>query len=326
MKRALITGITGQDGIHLTELLLSKNYVIFGTTTNVQSLRAQKFQERFPTVRLGFADLTDIQSLIKFIELSAPDELYNLGAVSSFMASESDPELCADINGLGPLRLIEAIRFLKQESKIKFFQASTSQIFGHGSDAKQNENSLCVPTNIYGISKLFAQNICTSTRKNLGIHVSCGILFNHEGENRPDHFVSRKISKSIALIKLGKIKNFELENLDSVRDWGYAGDYVEAMWLMLQNKVPDDFIVATSQTHSVRDFLTLALKAAEIRGEPEDYVTIKINSNRTKQIEFLSGDASKAHKILGWKPKTSFDQLVEKMVKHDLTMLSNDRA
>lgn len=318
MKKALVTGITGQDGFHLTELLLSKNYAVYGLLNGQRNSRIIEFVEKFPQVKLIQGDLTDFSSLIRAIDVSSPNELYNLGAISFVGLSFQQPELTADVTGLGPLRLLEAIRTLGAEKDIRFYQASSSEMFGKVQEIPQNEKTQFYPRSPYGVAKVYAHQICVNYRESYDMHVSCGILFNHEGENRGEEFVTRKISKGVVDIAKGRLDKIKLGTLEPKRDWGYAGDYVEAMWLMLQQKFPDDYVIATGKHHSVRDFLALALKIVGLNRDPESYVTIDKNFIRPAEVDLLVGDFSKAKNVLGWKPKTSFEDLVEKMVLHDM--------
>ena len=318
MKRALITGITGQDGFHLTELLQSKGYKIFGLLNGQRNSRVLEFSNKFPNVQMLEGDLTDFSSLMRAIDISKPNELYNLGAISFVGLSFKQPELTANVTGLGPLRLLEAIRTLGAEKEIKFYQASSSEMFGKVLQVPQNEATPFYPRSPYGVAKVYAHQICVNYRESYGMHVSCGILFNHEGEYRGEEFVTRKITKSVAQIAQGKLDKIRLGTLEPKRDWGYAGDYVEAMWLMMQQQTPDDFVIATGKTHSVRDFLSSAIKAAGLKGDPEDYVIIDDNYTRPAEVDLLVGDASKAKKVLGWEPKVNFEDLVLKMLNHDM--------
>jgi len=318
LKRALITGITGQDGFHLTQLLQSKNYKIYGLLNGQRNSRALEFSRKFPEVELIEGDLTDFSSLMRVIDLAKPNEIYNLGAISFVGLSFKQPELTANVTGLGPLRLLEAMRTLGAEKEIKFYQASSSEMFGKVLQVPQNELTGFYPRSPYGVAKVYAHQICVNYRESYQMHVSCGILFNHEGEYRGEEFVTRKITKSISQIKKGKLDKIRLGTLEPKRDWGYAGDYVEAMWLMMQQETPSDYVIATGETHSVRDFLSTALDSAGIKGEPEDFVIIDESFKRPAEVDLLVGDASKAREVLGWKPKVTFSELVQKMVDHDL--------
>ena len=318
MKTAFITGILGQDGIHLSKFLLEKEYRIFGLLNNKKNPSLGYFLNEFPTIKLIEGDLTDLESLFKALKLSNPDEIYNLGGISSVSFSFLNPELSMEVNGKGTLNLLDAIKYLVNYQEIKFYQASSSEMYGNATEYPQNELTKFNPLSPYGKAKVYAHNICTKYRETYGMQVSCGILFNHEGEYRSEEFVTRKITKSLAQISQGRSDKIKLGTLESKRDWGYAGDYIEAMWLMLQQKIPDDFVIATGETHSVRDFLSLAVKAAGLKGNPEDYVIIDDNYKRPAEVNHLVGDASKAKKVLGWKPKVNFEDLVLRMVNHDM--------
>ena len=318
LKRALVTGITGQDGFHLTELLQSKGYKIFGLLNGQRNSRVLEFSSKFPDVEMLEGDLTDFSSLMRAIDISKPNELYNLGAISFVGLSFKQPELTANVTGLGPLRLLEAIRTLGAEKDIKFYQASSSEMFGKVLQVPQNEATPFYPRSPYGVAKVYAHQICVNYRESYGMHVSCGILFNHEGEYRGEEFVTRKITKSVAKIVQGKLDKIRLGTLAPQRDWGYAGDYVKAMWLMMQQQTPDDYVIATGKTHSVRDFLSAALVVANLKGEPEDYVIIDETLKRPSEVDLLIGDATKARNKLGWEPEVDFKQLVSKMVNFDL--------
>jgi GDPmannose 4,6-dehydratase len=280
--------------------------------------RVLEFSNKFPDVELLPGDLTDFSSLMRTIEIAKPNELYNLGAISFVGLSFKQPELTANVTGLGPLRLLEAIRTLGAEKDIKFYQASSSEMFGKVLQVPQNESTAFYPRSPYGVAKVYAHQICVNYRESYGMHVSCGILFNHEGEYRGEEFVTRKITKAVSQLKKGKSDKIKLGTLEPKRDWGYAGDYVGAMWLMLQQQTPSDYVIATGETHSVRDFLAVALESAGIEGEPEEFVTIDESLKRPAEVDFLVGDASKAREFLGWKPSVTFRELVKKMVEHDL--------
>ncbi len=322
MKTALITGITGQDSFHLTELLLSKEYKIYGLLNGIKTSRVIEFSKKFPNVVLIEGNLTDSSTLIKAIDFSKPNEIYNLGAISFVGLSFKEPEQTANVTGLGPLRLLEAMRKLGLEKEIKFYQASSSEMFGKVLHAPQTELTSFSPRSPYGVAKVYAHQICVNYRESYGMHISCGILFNHEGEYRREEYVTRKITKGVADIVNKRIKKFSLGNLESKRDWGYAGDYVEAMWLMLQQQNPDDYVIATGATHSVREFLELAISYAGLKGKVEDYVEVDEDLIRPIDVELLVGDATKARHILGWSPRVNFEGLVKKMVNHDLNNYS----
>jgi GDPmannose 4,6-dehydratase len=322
MTVALITGITGQDGHHLTKLLLSKGYEVHGLVNGQRNSREESFVKLFPDARLHRGDLTDFSSLIQAIDFVNPDEVYNLGAISFVGLSFQQPELTANVTGLGALRLLEAIRKSGKSQRIRFYQASSSEMYGKVRETPQNELTPFHPRSPYGVAKTFAHYTCVNYREAYEMHISSGILFNHEGEYRGHEFVTRKITSNIAKIKLGKQTRFSLGNLNPYRDWGYAGDYVEAMWLMTQQDQPDDFVIATGVTHSVREFVETAIACAELSGNLEDYVEFDSAMIRPSEVEVLIGDAAKAEKILNWKPKTNFVDLVFKMVDADLKLES----
>ena len=320
MKRALITGITGQDGHHLTRLLLEKGYIVHGLVNGQRNSREESFSSLFPQAVLHRGDLTDLSSLLQVIQSTHPSEIYNLGAISFVGLSFQQPELTANITGLGTLRLLEAIRKVGGEKEIRFYQASSSEMFGKVRETPQNELTPFHPRSPYGVAKSFAHYSCVNYREAYGMHISCGILFNHEGEFRGHEFVTRKISSNVARIKLGKQKRFTLGDLRPKRDWGYAGDYVEAMWAMVQQESPDDYVIATGESRSVREFALAALEVAGLAGDLEDYVEFDSTQIRPAEVDLLVGDSSKAHRILGWKPKTNFKELVRLMVENDLKL------
>jgi GDPmannose 4,6-dehydratase len=322
MPVALVTGVTGQDGHHLTRLLISKGYKVVGIVNGQSNHRAESFSGLFPKVNLVRGDLTDFSSLINVVSKVMPDEIYNLGAVSHVGLSFNQPELTANVTGLGTLRLLEAVRRLGLEDKIKFYQASSSEMFGKVRTTPQNELTPFHPRSPYGVAKTFAHYTCVNYRESYNMHISCGILFNHEGEFRGHEFVTRKITSSVAKIKLGKINNFSLGALTPKRDWGYAGDYVEAMWRMTQQSSPDDFVIATGKTHSVRDFLETALEVAELDTEIEKYVTFDADMKRPAEVDLLVGDSSKAKQRLDWEAKINFKELITLMVENDLRLES----
>jgi GDPmannose 4,6-dehydratase len=318
MSIALITGITGQDGTHLTKLLLSKGYEVHGVINGQKNAPHISFQAMFPEVTLHHADLTDLSSLIRVLDMVRPNEIYNLGAISFVGLSFLQPELTADVTGLGCLRLLESIRQLHMEDSVKFYQASSSEMFGKVREVPQTELTPFHPRSPYGVAKTFAHYTSVNYREAYSMFISTGILFNHEGEHRGYEFVTRKITSNIARIKLGKQSRFSLGDLNPQRDWGYAGDYVESMWRMLQNPTPDDFVIATGKTHSVREFVEAALISAELKGNVEDYVDYDIKMKRPSEVDLLIGDSSKAKSILGWEPTTTLHQLVDIMVQNDM--------
>jgi len=324
-KSALITGITGQDGYHLAELLNGKNYEIYGIIRGQHNPKRLRVELEQPYIHLIEADLTDQSSLIRAIEASSPDELYNLGAISHVGYSFKNPQLTAEVTGKGVLNVLEAIRLSGGERSIRFYQASTSEMFG-GLDYNRpgkgyDENALFHPRSPYGVAKLYGHWITKNYRESYGIHASCGILFNHEGPRRGLEFVTRKISNAVARIHLGLQDHIELGNLDSKRDWGYAGDYVEGMWRMLQQEQPDDYILATGEAHSIRDFLEMSFKEVGI-DKWEPYVKQNPAFMRPAEVDILLGNPAKAEKKLGWKHKVDFKGLVKLMVKHDIELES----
>lgn len=323
MKKALITGVTGQDGHHLCALLLSKGYEIHGLVNGQRNSREVEFRRRFPNVVLHRGDLTDFSSLLSIVKDSRPDEIYNLGAISFVGMSFEQPELTANVTGLGALRLLEAVRKSDLEKETRFYQASSSEMFGKVRENPQNELTPFHPRSPYGVAKTFAHYSCVNYREAYGMHISCGILFNHEGEFRGHEFVTRKITSNIAEIKKGKLANFSLGDLSPKRDWGYAGDYVEAMWLMLQQECPDDYVIATGETHTVREFVEAAIAAAELKGNVEDYIVFDRKFTRPAEVDILVGDASKAKAKLGWEPKVRFNELVKRMVEADLNSIEH---
>lgn len=320
MKRALVTGITGQDGHHLTKLLLSKGYEVHGLINGQRNSRLDEFIAAFPEAKLMNGDLTDFSSLLQMVDKVQPDEVYNLGAISFVGLSFKQPELTANVTGLGTLRILEAIRKIGGEKSTRFYQASSSEMFGKVRETPQTELTPFHPRSPYGVAKTFAHYTCVNYREAYDMHVSCGILFNHEGEYRGHEFVTRKITSNIARIKLGFQDRFSLGDLSPKRDWGYAGDYVQAMWLMLQQETPDDYVIATGESHSVREFVELAIQSAGLTGAIENYVDFDQEMLRPAEVDLLIGDSSKAQIKLNWKPKVNFEQLVHLMVDNDLNI------
>ncbi|MBV8296570.1 MAG: GDP-mannose 4,6-dehydratase [Acidimicrobiia bacterium] len=319
MARALITGIDGQDGRYLAELLVSKGYETFGMIRGQNNPRAQLVRDEIPAVELIEGDLQDLSSLIAVLEQVQPDEVYNLGAVSFVALSFRQPELTADISGLGVLRMLEAIRLVggSQNNRVRFYQASSSEMFGKVRQTPQNEQTPFHPRSPYGAAKVFGHFTTVNYRESYGLHATSGILFNHESKRRGMEFVTRKVSNGVARIKLGLQDKVTLGNLEASRDWGYAGDYVEAMWLMLQEDEPDDYVIATGETHTIRELLELAFAAAGLDGW-EKYVESDPRFMRPAEVDILTGDATKARERLGWKPRVSFPELVTMMVEADL--------
>ena len=313
MKTALVTGILGQDGHHLVPFLQDKDYRVWGMVDGTEPELTRAFQERFPHVEIVLGDLANTDQIYELIKKLSPDEIYNLAAQSFVAKSFNEAELTGNITGLGPLRILEAIKRISNVKQIRMYQASSSEMFGAAQHAPQNEDTQFFPRSPYAIAKVFAHYSCVNYRQAYETHVSCGILFNHEGEYRREDFVSRKITKSVAQLKLGKMKRFSLGSLDQQRDWGYAGDYVKAMWAMLQQDVPDDYVIATGESHSVKEFLRLALN-----GEIEEYVDFDAALVRPTEPAHLKGDATKAKRVLGWEPTVCFENLVDLMLKNDL--------
>lgn len=324
-RRALVTGITGQDGGHLTELLHSKGYEIYGLLRGQANARKEMFAYEFPYVRLIEADLTDQTSLIQAMHTSRPHEIYNLGAISHVGYSFRNPQLTADITGKGVLNLLEAVRITGMAEHSRFYQASTSEMFG-GLDYNRpgsgyNEDSLFHPRSPYGVAKLYAHWIARNYRESYGMFVSTGILFNHEGERRGLEFVTRKITNAVAKIHLGLADQVTLGDLYPKRDWGYAGDYVRGMWQMLQHDEPDDFVLATGETHSIEEFLTLAFAEIGI-DDWRPHVRQDPKFMRPAEVDILLGDPSKAERVLGWKREVDFAGLVSLMVRNDIRLLA----
>jgi GDPmannose 4,6-dehydratase len=321
-KKAFITGITGQDGIHLSQLLLSKNYDVTGMVSGQRSKASENFRNLFPDVKIIQGDLTDFSSVIQSIEMSDPNEIYNLGAISFVGLSFTQPELTANVTGLGLLRVLEAVRKLHKEKEVRIYQASSSEMFGKVRETPQNELTPFHPRSPYGVAKTFAHYTSVQFREAYDMFIASGILFNHEGENRGHEFVTRKITSNVARIKLGKQEKFSLGNISASRDWGYAGDYVKAMWKMLQAEIPDDFVIATGKAHSVQDFVIEALLAAELEPDLNRYLDYDQKMIRPSEVETLVGDYSKARKILKWEPEVNFQELVALMVENDLRIES----
>lgn len=324
-KSALITGITGQDGYHLAELLHAKGYTVYGIIRGQQNPKRLRVEQEQPFIKLIEADLTDQSSLLRAMNVAKPDEVYNLGAISHVGYSFKNPELTADVTGKGVLNMLEAIRLSGGAKTVRFYQASTSEMFG-GLDYNRpgkgyDENALFHPRSPYGVAKLYGHWITKNYRESYGVHASCGILFNHEGPHRGIEFVTRKISNAVARIHLGLQDHIELGNLDPKRDWGYAGDYVEGMWRMLQQDKPGDYVLATGETHSIGDFLTLAFREIGIK-DWKAYVKQNPDFMRPAEVDILLGNPGKAEKTLGWKRKVDFPGLVKMMVEHDITFES----
>jgi GDPmannose 4,6-dehydratase len=322
MKKALITGVTGQDGRHLAEYLLSKGYEVFGMVTGHRELTMKKLAIELPEVVRVSGDLADLSSLSSIIESTQPDEVYNLGALTFVGLSFSQPEITANVTGLGALRLLEAIRTVGMSEHTRFYQASSSEMFGKTTQVPQNEGTIFHPRSPYATAKAFAHYTTVNYRESYGMHASCGILFNHEGPHRGLEFVTRKITNTVAKIKLGKADELRLGTLEPRRDWGFAGDYVEAMYLMLQQPEASDYVIATGETHSVRDFVERTFELAGIMDGIEKYVKLDKQFQRPAEVDILMGDSTKAKTVLGWKPKVSFSDLVALMLENDLRIES----
>ncbi len=329
MKKALITGITGQDGSYLAEFLLQKNYEVYGIVRRSSSINTARIdgiyeepQALHRRLKLVYGDLNDASSINRIIRTVKPDEIYNLAAQSHVKVSFEIPEYTAEVTGVGVLRILEAIR--ETGVKTKFYQASSSELYGRSEVVPQNEKTPFRPVSPYGAAKLFAYWTTVNYRESYGLFACNGILFNHESPRRGETFVTRKITRALARIKLGLQDKLYLGNLDAKRDWGYAKDYVEAMWLMLQQKKADDFVIATGETHTVREFLIEAFGYAGI--DYKKYVCIDKRYFRPLEVNILCGDYKKAKKKLGWKPKTSFKALVRLMVDADIRALQRGHA
>lgn len=323
-RTALVSGITGQDGGHLAPLLHEKGYEVYGIIRGQSNLKKERLLEEFPFVRLIEADLLDPYSIVRAVDEADPDEFYNLAAVSHVGYSFKNPSLTLDTTGKGVLNCLEAIRMTGRSEKTRFYQASTSEMYG-GLDYNRpglgyDENSLFHPRSPYGVAKLYGHWIAKNYRESYGIFVSCGILFNHEGERRGIEFVTRKITHAAARIHLGLQGSVELGNLWPKRDWGYAGDYVQGMWQMLQHNEPDDFVLATGQVHSVEQFLDLAFREIGIH-DWAPYVKQSSTLIRPAEVDILLGNPAKAERVLGWERRVDFPGLVNRMVQHDIKEL-----
>ena len=319
MPRALITGITGQDGLYLSELLLDKEYDVYGLIRGQNNPKRDLVERAVPGVRLLTGDLPDLSSLIRALNAAQPDEVYNLGAISFVAYSWENARLTSEVTGLGVLNMLEATRLYAgtDMSRVRFYQASSSEMFGKVHEVPQRETTLLWPRSPYGVAKVFGHYMTINYRESYGMHASSGILFNHESPRRGPEFVTRKISQAVARIKLGRQDQVALGNLDAQRDWGFAGDYVDAMWRMLQQEQPDDYVVAAGETHSIREFLDVAFTHVGIE-DWSQHVVQDPRFFRPAEVDALIGDPRKAHERLGWKPTVSFAQLVEMMVDADL--------
>ena len=345
MKKALITGVTGQDGSYLAELLLAKGYEVHGIKRRASLFNTNRIdhlyedpQQPDPRFVLHYGDLTDSSSLIHIVQKVQPDEIYNLGAQSHVQVSFEQPEYTADADAIGPLRLLEAIRILGLREKTKFYQASTSELYGLVQEIPQRETTPFYPRSPYAVAKLYAYWICVNYREAYGIFACNGILFNHESPVRGETFVTRKITRGLSRIKVGLQETLYMGNLDAMRDWGHARDYVEMQWLMLQQETPQDYVIATGRQYSVREFINCCAARLGIELTWEGFgvdekafdqygnlvVAVDPRYFRLTEVETLLGDPTKAHRELGWKPCTSFEQLVDEMVSADLKSAQRD--
>jgi GDPmannose 4,6-dehydratase len=313
-RKALITGITGQDGSYLAELLLEKGYEVHGLVRRSSSFNTWRIDHIRGGLKLHYGDLVDQNSLVRTLEGVGPDEIYNLAAQSHVKVSFEMPEYTTDVTAMGVLRVLDAVRELGLKTRV--YQAGSSEMFGLVQQTPQSETTPFYPRSPYGVAKVFGHWTAVNYRESYGVHVSNGILFNHESPRRGENFVTRKITMGLAAIKKGKAKQLRLGNLDAKRDWGYAKDFVEAMWLILQRDQPDDYVVATGETHSVREFLEEAFGYAGL--DWQQYVVVDPKYFRPAEVDFLLGDPRKAQTVLGWKPRVSFEELVRLMVDADM--------
>jgi GDPmannose 4,6-dehydratase len=344
-KTALITGVTGQDGSYLAELLLAKGYTVHGMKRRASSFNTERIDHLYvdphegaPSFFLHYGDTTDATNIIRIVQETQPDEIYNLAAQSHVQVSFETPEYTANSDAIGPLRLLEAIRILGLGERTRFYQASTSELYGTAAESPQRETTPFRPRSPYAAAKLYAYWITVNYREAYGFHASNGILFNHEGPRRGETFVTRKITRAAAAIAKGKQKHLYLGNLDAKRDWGHAKDYARGMWMMLQQEQPDDFVLATGQARSVREFVEHTFsyigRSLYWRGEGVDEtgvdaksgeVLVKIDPRyfRPTEVDYLCGDAGKAHQRLGWRPEVAFEDMVREMVEEDLRSIEN---
>lgn len=339
MKTALIIGVTGQDGSYLAEFLIGKGYIVHGVKRRTSMFNTGRIEHLYQDIHvrdrqfhLHHGDITDSSNMLRLIQQIQPDEIYNLAAQSHVAVSFEQPEYTANVDALGPLRILEAIRILGLQNKTRFYQASTSELYGLVQTIPQNENTPFYPRSPYGVAKLYAYWITVNYREAYGIYACNGILFNHESSRRGETFVTRKITRGLSRIKVGLDEKLYLGNLDSLRDWGHAKDYVEMQWLMLQQEKPEDYVIATGQQHSVREFVVRCAKKLgmniEWRGQGVDEKGYDQNGRcivevdpfyfRPTEVETLLGDASKARKELGWEPSITFEEMVDEMIEHDL--------
>lgn len=321
MPRAFITGVTGQDGQHLAAFLHDKGYEVFGMVKGQNNPRMTQLRDEFPYVEPVPGDLADLPSLVKALDHVKPDEVYNLAAISFVAMSFNQAELTANITGTGVLRMLDAVRIVggSQDNPIRFYQASSSEMFGKVRETPQTEMTPFHPRSPYGCAKVFGHDITVNYRESYGMFACSGILFNHEGPRRGLEFVTRKVTNSVARIKLGLQDEIVMGNLDSKRDWGYAGDYVKAMWLMLQQDEPDDYVIATGETHSIEELVERAFAEVGI-DDWQRYVRQDPKFFRPAEVDLLIGDATKARTKLGWQPEVDFPTLIKMMVEHDLAL------
>lgn len=319
MTRALITGITGQDGLYLSELLLSKGYEVFGLMRGQNNPKLGLLQDLVPDVNILTGDLTDLSSLMRAMNIAKPDEFYNLGAISFVAYSWENAHLTSEVTGMGVLNALEAVRLYEGTTgnRVKFYQASSSEMFGKVQSVPQNEDTLLWPRSPYGVAKVYGHYMTINYRESYGMHASSGVLFNHESPRRGPEFVTRKVSQAVARISLGLQDGIVLGNLDARRDWGFAGDYVEAMWMMLQQEVADDYVISTGETHTIGALLDEAFATVGI-DDWAHLVTQDPRFMRPAEVDLLVGDSTKAREKLGWAPKVDFPSLVRMMVESDI--------
>ncbi len=322
MKRALITGITGQDGSYLADFLLDKGYQVYGMVRRASTENFERIEHIRDRIELREADLLDQLSIINLIQEVKPDEIYNLAAQSFVPTSWKQPVLTGEFTALGVTRMLEALRLVNK--KIRFYQASSSEMFGRVQEVPQAEKTPFYPRSPYGVAKVYAHWITINYRESYGIFACSGICFNHESPRRGKEFVSRKVTEAVARIKLGRAKELRLGNLEAKRDWGYAGDYVEAMWLMLQQEEAEDYVISSGESHSVKELVEIAFKRVGL--DWEDFVKVDPRFIRPAEVDFLVGDSSKAREKLGWSPKVSFKELIEMMVDADLESLKGNNS
>ncbi len=319
MPRALITGVTGQDGLYLSEQLIGRGYDVFGLVRGQNNPKRDLLEREIPAVKVVTGDLTDLSSLLRALRVAEPDEVYNLGAISFVAYSWENARLTSEVTGLGVLNMLEATRLYCGDdvSRVRFYQASSSEMFGKVQQVPQSEATLLWPRSPYGVAKVFGHYMTINYRESYGMHASSGILFNHESPRRGPEFVTRKISQAVARISLGRQDSLALGNLDAKRDWGFAGDYVDAMWRMLQAEKADDYVVSTGETHSIREFLDIAFARVGI-DDWAPLVHVDPRFFRPAEVDLLIGDSSKARTNLGWKPSVTFPELVTMMVDADV--------